>query len=184
MTKNGKENGLILELVQPKGRNNYSFSKNLGAAVFISNNTRFSFDSEIEIDIGKQTNIAVSKVITQRLSAPYSGCVDSLESSKSVFAAVFADNNASYSQLDCFNFCWQRKLVDVCGCYDFAYNVLKYDKKPCLNFEQIKCMFYLSSNISNKLISNCSEDCPEECFFLKYSNSISSSSYPSEVLNF
>ena len=100
------------------GRNISSISKNLGSAVFIFNNSRFSSDSEVEIDIGKQTNIAVSKVITQRLSAPYSGCVDSLESTKSAFAAVFAYSNASYSQLDCFNLCMQRLVVEKCGCYE------------------------------------------------------------------
>ena len=128
-----------------------------------------------------QTNIAVSKVITQRLSAPYSGCVDSLESTKSAFADAFASKNFSYSQLDCFTFCWQRKVMEACGCYDLTYD-FKYPQKPCLNSSQLLCMYNTSEKFfSYEIFSNCSEDCPEECSLFMYSHSISFSNYPSEV---
>lgn len=129
LLKTGKINGLELKLYIESSSELFSFSSGKGLHVFIHNQSVLPtiFDG-FDVALDFKTNVAVSRVFSKRLSSPYSGCVDNIEAFDSIFTRVFQDNHISYSQSQCFNYCYQRRLTEKCNCYDASFPFFTFGK--------------------------------------------------------
>jgi hypothetical protein len=95
----------------------YSLSRSKGVHVYINSksDTLTSFDG-FDVSVDTMTDIVVRRKLTERLPAPYSSCVSHITTFGSIFTKMFTEKNMSYRQSSCFEFCFQRKLTETCGC--------------------------------------------------------------------
>jgi hypothetical protein len=116
VSNTGLLGSLVLELVMPKPIPKfYSFAKSLGAQVFIHNRTIIpSAYQGFAVPIGTQTEIAVNRQYVEKMPKPYSDCISDIESFNSVFTKHFVKNNITYRQKSCFEYCYQRRVIDRC----------------------------------------------------------------------
>jgi hypothetical protein len=109
----------MLELIVPEPVSQYSFAKSLGAQIFINNRSVIPFYGEgVAVAVGTQTNIAVHRVVSSRKSKPYSDCVEDIGKYGSVFTDAFLKQGVKYRQMDCFNYCYQRAIVNNCSWFN------------------------------------------------------------------
>ena len=104
------------------------------AKVFIYNQSNYYSESEvIEISGGFETNIVLSKKISETYPKPYSACEikDNIKLTTSADYQIFdlfANTSYSYRSTDCITFCYQEFLLDKCSCIDndlIFFNVKK-----------------------------------------------------------
>jgi hypothetical protein len=107
--------------------------------ISIDNQTYFPLTHEhmINLKVGTCTMINLKKTIIKDLPSPYSSC-QSADAMGSRFYNEFIENNKSYTQKACMQFCKQKKMIDNCGCYSYYYPKIG-DSKPCLDSNQISC---------------------------------------------
>lgn len=99
------------------------------------------------ISAGAQTQVDVQREFSYHLEKPYSDCTKDITTDypsdivKSILNAGFP-----YNQKDCFNACFQKYLINKCGCYDFMLpaSITKLmmngsDLRPCQSFVDIMC---------------------------------------------
>ena len=106
----------------------------LGITIIVNNRSSFPLlGNSIDISVGAATNIAISRMIVNKLRKPYSECEFDLSDSAvedsiplSALYKLTQASNYTYRQIDCFCLCYQRLLLDKCNCYDLAYEVLIY----------------------------------------------------------
>ena len=149
----------------------------------------------IEVPSGEQTNIAVRRTFITKLGLPYNDCINKFNETKSYFnsslySRLFNEfNSTKYRQKNCFNICYQTKIVQDCNCTDpkFSYHVNENETKtieylkPCATTEQIKCLIESIKDYHiNSISEECSNYCKLECNAIFYSHSSSSASYPSK----
>jgi hypothetical protein len=161
VTKSGKASGPKLELYLPEPTDYYSFPISLGCHVFINNKSVItSYYEGVDLPVGAQSNIAISRVYSNRQPKPYSKCVsDSDLASFSFLTRIFAERQLKYRRIDCFNYCYQRKVVEVCGCYDLDYPLVQFDREPCMNLTEFRCTFDFYNNFfKDDVVSNCTDE--------------------------
>ena len=187
ISKIGKQNGLMLELFVGNANNPKSLSIFSGAHIFIHNDSLTPSTYEgIDLNVGTSTNIAVHKSYISKLPKPYSDCTENLDKMNSfdseLFRAIIKSNN-SYRRVDCLNLCYQKKLLDQCGCYDTSVQPLNpNDDRICSNEKQTLCLYGVFDYFTKKGFNElCSNDCPVECHSTQYSLSTSSLLYPSRA---
>jgi hypothetical protein len=182
----------------------FSLGSNYGVHVFIHNKTVTpSYFQGMDVVVSKETTIMITKQFADRLGPPYGTCVDDLANYKSQILQIFIKNNRYYRQRYCHNYCFARKLVDVCttfqsemfqcacillfiydmkvcGCYATTYNLDTFGSTiPCLSYSQFSCQMNLfSSFFTSGVIANCSAECPDRCDNLNYYTSVSFSEFP------
>jgi hypothetical protein len=94
-----------------------SLTKNKGVHVFIHNKTdRPSYFEGFDVSVDTMTDITVRRTFTERLPEPYSGCVKNIANHGSVFTSMFTEIGLTYKRSKCFEFCFQRMVVDSCKC--------------------------------------------------------------------
>jgi hypothetical protein len=179
----GRLKGLSLELFIGKPEYYKTIEQSLSANIFIYNHSNHYSETEgIVISDGFETNIALSKKISETYPKPYSEC----EIKKNVKLTTSADYHIfdlfdkspySYRSSDCRTFCYQEILLDDCNCIDnftIFFNV-KNIKIPRLcdwsNSTDIDC--YDKVFIKSDLSSVCTKSCPYECDQVKLSMSTS-----------
>jgi hypothetical protein len=92
----------------------FSLSSNYGVHVNVHNKTISpSYFQGIDVDVGKETSIVVTKQLSYRLPPPYGKCTEDLAAFNSTLVNIFTKNNRYYRQRYCYNYCYQRKLVEV-----------------------------------------------------------------------
>ena len=184
----GKMNGLNLKLFIDHASDLYDgYTSSLGAQVFVHNRSVFpSIYDGFALPIGMESSIIVGRKFTSRLPAPFSDCIDSIDTFGSVFTKFFTENRLIYSQEKCFSLCFQRKLTDVCGCFDTSMSQMSFRKRACLNYSDFKCSSQLFSDFyNNRVIQNCSQECPLECLSqIVYPTSITYSDFSVSTYNF
>ena len=174
-TKAGSINGLSLMIYMPPVNNFLSTHK--GVRIFIHNESMTT--NGFSVPVGQETEIAMRKSVSNRQPLPYSDCISDLDSYDSFFTRFFSQNNLTYTQKDCFDYCFQRKVVEICKCYDLAFSLLTYNQPPCMNTTQNKCVVsFYSKFFSNEYKENCTKDCPENCNRISYNVFTSSSNFP------
>jgi hypothetical protein len=172
----GSDDGLQLMLGPYYNKNKYLSSFSDGLVVFVHNQSFApSSSSAIRIETGKETNIALGRTFTTNQPYPYSECKD-LSSFKSELYTLIKQSNYSYSQSNCFDLCFQRTIINTCGCYYTKYTRL-YNSQPCLNGTQHDCLTNILNEINEE---ECVSDCPLECNSVTYQYSLSSLVYPSQ----
>jgi hypothetical protein len=161
VTKSGKASGLKLELYLPEPTDYYSFPTSLGCHVFINNKSVIaSYFEGLDIPVGAQSNIAITRVFTNRQPKPYSQCVSDQDlSGYSTLTKIFSDRGLKYRRHDCFNYCYQRKVVEVCDCWDLDYPLVQFDKQPCVSLSQFRCTFGLYNKFfADEVVANCTDE--------------------------
>ena len=185
----GKKNGLQLELFVGKSDAFSSFYNNVGAKVFIYNHSSLYTESDsLDVSVGKETNIGLTKKIIRKLKQPYSDCeVDSRTSvdfDYSTFYTIFNKSNLIYRQVDCLDLCYQMLLVKNCGCIDYGVNFFNLFKinapRVCVRTDYI-CMEQIFRNKKSGYYSVCNRQCPKECNDVTYAYTNSFSDYPSRT---
>ncbi len=145
ITQSGFNNGLILELFIGAPVDDASAS---GIEIFLSNHTDMPFkNTEILIPTGFKTRLAVNKVVNQRLENPYSSCINE--------SPTISSLNISYSQDVCMDLCYQKVIIQNCGCFDPRYPPLECPNQ-CLSLKEFVCIltqyrqFLEGTNFFNK----------------------------------
>jgi hypothetical protein len=152
------------------------------AKVFIYNHSNYYSESDgIDVSGGFETNIAVSKKISETYAKPYSDCeiknnVKLVPTSDSEIFDIFANTPYSYRFADCHAFCFQEIILKKCNCIDYWYFFpnLKNIKIPRL------CNWNDNSNDTACIAEDttdwdaiCREKCPYECDMVSLSVSTS-----------
>jgi len=144
------------------------------AKVFIYNHSNYYSESEvIDISGGFETNIALTKKISETYPKPYSACEikDNIKLTTSADYQIFdlfANTSYSYRSTDCYIVCYQELLLDYCKCIDYEtifFNI-KNIKVPKLcewfdNSEDTFCSDNIFENTDFDVF--CGKKCPYEC---------------------
>lgn len=183
ITRTGKLDGFVLELYVGVPDYIQTLDSSIGAVVFIGNDSiALSSMDSIDVPAGKETNLVIDRLFVKQLNKPYSDCeiVGDDSRIKSDFIQLILSQNRSYSQHDCYDLCYQKKVIENCDCFDLAFDSLNDFTKPCLNESDINCLYEAFNEFNQGSIhENCDRFCPVECEYLTYSFSYSQSDFPS-----
>jgi hypothetical protein len=132
---------------------------------------------------GLLADIQVSRSFTNKLPQPYSEC--NLSRGKAFDSDLYdliADTGFDYTQLDCFVQCFQKLLIQNCGCSFPGLTSLLNSSEECLSQTKVKCAmdFYRSFSYES-LQKNCNPLCPLECEWEKFVYFMSNMGYPSKL---
>lgn len=206
----GKNSGLSLELLTGLPEWQSPVSQEIGFLIFIHSSDRIitNDDHGILLPPGAHTNIEIHKTRIKILPQPSNKCVDDSEAVNLEDASLYNETKLltdSYSKEYCFQLCYQKSVMENCGCYD--ERLIKYvnqnsstpscnDKYDISGYENKRKKapkYYLSyddyliscpnlvkeSFYSSDYVNKCSKFCPKECNYDQYSTKVSKSSYPS-----
>lgn len=187
--KAGWKNGLQLELYVGDIVNQQQYTFKSGMRVIIHNQsvTPFADEDGIDVSVGQQTNIGISRLFINHLPYPYSNCVKKIEdhlNSNNFFAYLKNYYEITdYRQNFCLKACFQKFLISFCGCFDLKLPRQNNSSNisGCVEVNKINCIrngesiFYNSSEIDK-----CYMDCPTECSQVIYDTKISTAGYPAE----
>ncbi|CAF0894771.1 unnamed protein product [Brachionus calyciflorus] len=186
--KTGIVNGLRLELYTG-GQEVYTYKTGFKVFVHNQSDTPFFDEEGIDVSVGQQTNIAISRTFLNRLSEPHSNCIqnDNLDyyfKSNSFFKYIWTNFNFTrYTLKYCMKACLQDYIVSQCACFDTRL-VLPIQTKLslCISTEQVECTIKSDIEFHNRkeIISNCYEKCPNECNKVIYHQTVSKSRYPTK----
>ena len=136
----------------------------------------------IQVPVGTQSNVIVSREFSYRLEQPYSECQRNIEKSPSLYVQTVLNTGYEYRQSDCFNVCFQQYLMDNCGCYDLTYPIWSGNFTPCLSYKQVYCDGQAQSSFfSQDVKALCGDSCPLECDTITYGSTWSGTIFPSEA---
>ena len=121
-------------------------------------------------------------MFTTRLPQPYTECManlDSIHKFDSELYRAIINSNRTYRQTDCFDLCFQKRVIDVCNCYMNYLDRLS-GTVSCSSMSQINCSIYVGDEfLASDYKSICSPYCPIECETMMFTVSTSFSDYPS-----
>ena len=134
------------------------------------------------MNAGTTTNIVLHKSYVSKLADPYSDCTGNLDDSNSFDSDLYRHilkSKSSYRQKDCFDLCYQKKLLEICGCYDAGVSRINPTDQPCFYKNQTLCQYQVfTSYFNNGFQELCSKQCPLECYSTTYSYSLGTSLFP------
>ena len=153
-----------MTLFSPLANDKEIMPASLGFHVFVHNrSTDLTYFEGFDVSMGQQTNVAFKREVSTKIPQPHSKCVLDIGSVNSIFTKLFLQNNLIYKQKYCYNYCYQRKVIDQCGCYDVTFPRFTLGKPPCLSAVKIFCHLSLyNSFFDTEFIKNCTEECPGE----------------------
>jgi hypothetical protein len=100
----------------------YSLMKIKGLHVFIHNKSETpTYFEGFEVSVDTWTDVQVRRTFTEQLPQPFSACEDDFANYGSIFTDMFTEKGLTYSQTHCFEYCYQRKVVDTCGCESLPF---------------------------------------------------------------
>jgi hypothetical protein len=131
----------------------------------------------MDLKMGTMNTIQLKKTVVERIPYPYSECMtkSGLESYSQSYQE---ENKMQYKQADCLNFCLQSILSERCKCYSTRLQNKNSAIKPCLTKDEIAC----SEDFINKFYNNpseCSSQCPYDCYSVNFDYYNSMSDFPS-----
>jgi hypothetical protein len=87
-----------------------------------------------------------------------------------LFYKYFIETNRKYDQIVCQGFCYQKKAIEKCGCYDLINAKFADDNslKPCITMNQTDCLFLSRNEVEDKAFCESEEACPVECETISY----------------
>lgn len=193
--KPGWENGLRIEMFV--GRNEQlQYIYKTGIRIIVHNQSYVPFPDEDGIDIAtrRQTNIGIRRKFINRLSDPYSNCVDELNDQVASKNNILLEMNKQkqsgqiklYQQQYCLKICQQYYYVDKCKCYSYALlflNVSDYFNSPnvfgCVSPSDVQCLETADLEFTNSdAIDQCYAKCPQQCNEIQYDLRVSEAHYP------
>ena len=154
------------------------------AIIFIYNHSNYYSESdEIDVSSGSETDIILSKKISETYPKPYSECEikDNIKLTTSADYQIFdlfAKSPYSYRSSDCRTFCYQELLLDYCNCIDYDTSFLNVKNfiipKFCDwsdNSTDVRCYYKFFTD--TEIDAVCGKSCPYECDQIKLSMSTS-----------
>ena len=193
-TKPGWTNGLRLELYTGDLDYQQQFTYKTGIRLIVHNQSIMPFPVEdgIDVAVGMQTNVAVSRTFFKRLPFPYSDCIDNDFNDVSnhryksniyltkVKELINAGKVKEYQQSICMKACFQYYIIQKCSCYSISLRILhlaNISTPLCSSNEQVDCLSWHETEFYNgDQIDTCYSMCPLECRSIDYVLQVSSSS--------
>ena len=185
-TKAGWRNGLRLELYvgDPTRQQQYVYKSGIRVIVHNQSITPFPDQNGIDVSPGQQTNVAVSRTFINRLSLPYSDCVDELTQTKAVgndlliemLSLISRSKVKKYEQEICLKICFQKYINSECNCSDFSLAFLSINNQSegCYMSDQVECLSKANQRFYNgQPINECYSKCPIECSSIIYNTQVS-----------
>ncbi|RNA10488.1 degenerin deg-1-like [Brachionus plicatilis] len=190
--KSDWKNGLRLELFVGDPDEQQQFTYKAGIRVIVHNQTDsvFSDENGIDVSVGSQTNIGITRTMIKRRPYPYSNCIDNYQSKQilqrntfmKIIAARYPQMN-KYSQIFCLKTCLQEFLINKCGCFDLSLprpDNSSINCTGCETTDDLNCVQLQESQFYESEIEKCYSFCPNECFQVLYETKVSSAKYPSK----
>lgn len=166
--KNGVRNGLILELYIGNSSLDEIGVIEKGIKVIVHNQsvTPMPLDEGLDVSPGSTTNIAISRVYLNKLSNPYSSCLNDLSANTNnpsdlMKIIFFKLNQTEYRQKLCEAMCYQNNVIKKCNCYDTALFNPFGNQSGCFEENDLVCqedtfkLFY-----QYPLDDSCTNQCP------------------------
>lgn len=120
-----------------------TFSFKTGAHIAIHNASVRPTEVEgIDLPVGMQTNVVVSREFIYKLPKPFNDCYNDLTSVDSYDSELYRAiirSNQTYRQVVCFRACFQNWIVGKCNCYDLNMPSL-VNIRACSTFEDLACV--------------------------------------------
>jgi hypothetical protein len=180
-TKSGRYDGLQLELFVGIPSHMDLFAFNSGAILLIKNHSYNQIEeSGVYVGTGLETDIVVERVFSTHIKKPYSECDLEEINESSYDSFLFQEmlrNNISYSQVECFDFCYQNLTENQCNCSDAAIPTL-HGVEKCLTIDQVYCLYGVYEEFVKKDNRDVC-DCPLECNSFGFGLTTSAVDYPS-----
>ena len=119
--REGLWSGLSMELILNENEQFDVNSYEIGFKIFIDNRSSLinSFSKGILVKPGISLEIALHKVITEKLPYPYNDCQK--EYPDDPIYSMYKSNGIIYKETDCVYLCLQKQIFQKCGCYDPMY---------------------------------------------------------------
>ena len=141
-SKPGSIDGLRIHLNVAVPYHINSFEVSSAAHVFIHNDTIEPTTFEgIDISPGTHYSIRLGRDFIYQLPLPYNDCYNNLNTidafDSDIYRAII-QSNATYRQRDCYRLCFQKYLIQRCGCYDQNFMGL-YGARPCTTLPDLFC---------------------------------------------
>ena len=132
----------------------------------------FTLPDGINIPTGYTTYIGINRNFINKLSSPYSNCLNELQAQNDyakVLFGYFSDLNVTYyDQNLCYTLCFQDQLIDQCACSDISTPPIR-NSMYCVNLTQIDCLYEFDSFFTSTDIDLlCKSACPEKCHTIEY----------------
>ena len=155
----GSDFGLELELLVGKPNKYLSFSRSLGANLYIYNQSSgaTSYD-KYEVPAGFSTKLSFMKTYFVKLPDPFSDC----DISETIDQSDL-QKNFTYSQEMCRVTCKQKLNYEKCECYDGDIDCISCGySNYCFDKKDIECIkdssFYVNSVCNKKCFSECEQE--------------------------
>lgn len=178
--RSGITNGLLVKLFiglfeEPRSYNPI-FNDTHGIHIYINNQTSLSTPNDgMNAQSGVVTNLAINKIVDQKLTVPYNDCIKnaaSYHSFNDTFYTYIVNSGYSYRQSKCLDYAFLREQNCVVS-YDNSFG-------NCFNKSMLvvakRTQFYQSNAYKEYLPL-----CPLECDTISYTVSSSQASYPSNM---
>ena len=180
----GLNNGLRLELFIGNPDIIFDFIQKTGYHVIVSNQTaKLGIDEGFDVSTGTETSISINRLFTKQLPLPFNDCSSNLDHLKAMdiylYKALTSSNN-TYRQTDCFDLCYQKEVIQRCGCYLTSLDKMN-GMQPCLQPLDVIC----SLNVWNEFLAKnfkklYSPFCPVECESMTFQVTATFSDYPTK----
>ncbi|XP_008842042.1 amiloride-sensitive sodium channel subunit gamma [Nannospalax galili] len=175
----GSEHGLQVILYINEDEYNPFLVSSTGAKVLIHQQNEYPFIEDVgtEIETAMSTSIGMHLTQSFKLSEPYSQCTE--DGSDVPIENIY---NAAYSLQICLYSCFQKKMVEKCGCAQYsqplppAANYCNYQQHP----NWMYCYYQLYQAFVQEELG-CQSVCKEACSFKEWTLTTSLAQWPSEV---
>ncbi|OWK51577.1 epithelial sodium channel subunit gamma [Lonchura striata] len=175
----GSEYGLQVVLYIDEAEYNPFLVTSTGAKIMIHDQNEYPFIEDIgtEIETAAATSIGMHFTQSRKLSKPYSDCTET-------GADIPVENlyNKSYSLQICLHSCFQKAMVDSCGCAQYA-QPLPAGAEYC-NYKKNPNWMYCYYRLHEKFVKEqlgCQQICKDACSFKEWALTTSIAQWPSVV---
>ncbi|CAM2099950.1 epithelial sodium channel subunit gamma [Caretta caretta] len=175
----GSEYGLQVVLYIEEADYNPFLVTSTGAKIIVHDQQEYPFIEDIgtEIETAVATSIGMHFTRSHKLSKPYSDCTET-----GTDIPVANLYNKSYSLQICLHSCFQRAMVDTCGCAQYA-QPLPPGAEYC-NYKKYPNWMYCYYKLHEKFVKEqlgCQQICKEACSFKEWTLTTSLAQWPSSV---
>nr|XP_009930607.1 PREDICTED: amiloride-sensitive sodium channel subunit gamma [Opisthocomus hoazin] len=175
----GSEYGLQVVLFIDEADYNPFLVTSTGAKIIVHDQNEYPFIEDIgtEIETAAVTSIGMHFTRSRKLSKPYSDCTET-------GADIPVENlyNKSYSLQICLHSCFQKAMVDSCGCAQYA-QPLPAGAEYC-NYKKNPNWMYCYYRLHEKFVKEqlgCQQICKDACSFKEWALTTSIAQWPSAV---
>ena len=144
--KAGASSALRLEIYIGNSSKDEFLTENRGLRVLIHNHTTenlYPDDDGIDVPPGKKTNIGITREFYEKLSQPYSDCIEDLSLTNYgngwLYEKIKMLNQTQYSSSFCEKMYYQKLVESTCNCSDASIKQINDGYDMCFNSESVIC---------------------------------------------